>query len=144
PDSAAEQQTRYDDYLKSLVNTHVLWAVVPCPPPNPSDRDRRRYANDLRITIAYLREALRLRTLEQPVAVALVLSKIDTLFKNADEARTALTDDVLRKSFGPIVHLIEQAHQVADAAIIPVTTFGFGNAILREEGSERAGALPEA
>src|SRR5262249_37552603 len=66
PDSAAEQQTRYTDYVRSLVNTHVLWAVVPCSPPNPSARDRRRYANDLRITLAYLREALRLRSPEQP------------------------------------------------------------------------------
>ena len=35
PDSAAEQQARYTEYLKSLVNTEVLWAVVPCPPPSP-------------------------------------------------------------------------------------------------------------
>src|SRR5262249_17994026 len=60
---------------------------TPCPPPNPNARDRRRYANDLRITLAYLREALRLRSLEQPVAVALVLSKIDTLFPEAQAAR---------------------------------------------------------
>src|SRR5712691_498894 len=36
PDSAAEQQTRYEEYLKSLLNTQALWAVIPCPPPNPS------------------------------------------------------------------------------------------------------------
>src|SRR5262249_9205482 len=69
PNSVPEQQTRYTEYLRSLVNTHVLWVVVPCPPPNPGARDRRRYANGLRITLAYLREALRLRSLEQPVAV---------------------------------------------------------------------------
>ena len=144
PDSAVEQQTHYTEYLRSLVNTHVLWAVVPCPPPNPSARDRRRYANDLRITLAYLREALRLRSLEQPVAVALVLSKIDALFKDAEEARTSLTDEVLRTSFGPLVHLIEQSPRVSDAAIIPVTAFGFGNAVLREEAGEREGAHPES
>src|SRR5262249_42831708 len=55
PDSAPEQQARYTEYLRSLVNTHVLWAVVPCPPPDAGPRDRRRYANDLRITLAYLR-----------------------------------------------------------------------------------------
>ncbi len=140
PGSAAEQQARYTEYLRSLVNTHVLWVVVPCPPPDPSARDRRRYANDLRITLAYLREALRLRAPEQPVAVALVLSKIDTLFPDADEARASLTDDVLRTSFGPLVHLIEQSSQVCDAVILPVTAFGFGNAILREEGGQREGA----
>jgi hypothetical protein len=144
PDSGPEQQARYTEYLRNLVNTHVLWAVIPCPPIDPSDRDRRRYANDLRITLAYLREAIRLRTLEQPVAVALVLSKIDALFKDAEEARASLTDEVLRTSFGPLVHLIEQSPRVSDVAIIPVTAFGFGNAILREEGGERQGAPPEA
>src|SRR4051812_32591557 len=54
PNSAQEQQARYDEYLKSLLNTHVLWAVIPCCPPKPTARDRRRYANDLRITGAYL------------------------------------------------------------------------------------------
>ncbi len=136
PDSSAELQVQYTQYLKSLVDTHVLWAVVPCSPPDPSPRDRRRYANDLRITLAYLREALRLRAPQQPVAVALVLSKIDVLFKDADEARAALSDEVLRASFGPLVHLVEQSSRVSDAAIIPVTAFGFGNAVLREQSEQ--------
>jgi hypothetical protein len=139
PNSAADQQARYAQYLKFLVDTHVLWAVVPCQPANPGAGDRRRYANDLRITLAYLREALRLRSQGQPVAVALVLSKIDPLFQDAEEARASLTDEVLRTSFGPLVHLIEQSPRVSDAVIIPVTTFGFGNAILCEEsGRERS------
>jgi hypothetical protein len=142
PDSAAAQQARYSEYLKSLVDTHVLWAIVPCPPPNPGARERRRYANDLRITGAYLREALRLRSLEQPAAVALVLSKIDTAFQDAGEARESLTDDVLLRAFGPLVHLIEQSARVSDAAIMPVTAFGFGNAVLHEPGGESAGASP--
>jgi hypothetical protein len=144
PDSAPEQQARYTDYIRSLVDTHVLWAVVPCPPPDPGARDRRRYANDLHITLAYLREALRLRSREQPVAVALVLSKIDALFQDADEARRSLTEEVLRTSFGPLVHLVEQSPQVSDAAIIPVSSFGFGNAVLREAGGPRAEAHPES
>jgi hypothetical protein len=144
PDSTAELQARYTQYLKSLVNTHVLWAVIPCSPPNPNARDRRRYANDLRITLAYLREALRLRAAEQPVAVALVLSKIDLLFKDAEEARTSLTGEVLRSCFGPLVHLIEQSRGVSNAAIIPVTAFGFGNAVLREERTEAEGTRAES
>jgi hypothetical protein len=143
PNSAADQQTRYAQYLRGLLDTHVLWAVVPCQPANPGAHDRRRYANDLRITLAYLREALRLRSVGQPVAVALVLSKIDTLFQDAEEARASLSDEVLRTSFGPLVHLIEQSSRVSDAVIIPMTTFGFGNAILREESSGRAGSAEE-
>jgi hypothetical protein len=139
PDSAVEQQTRYGEYLQSLVDTHVLWAMVPCSPPNPGPRDRRRYANDLRITTAYLREALRLRSLEEPVAVVLVLSKIDTVFQDAEEARTSLTDDILLSALGPLVHLIDQSDRVSDAAIMPVTAFGFGNAVLREAGERARG-----
>jgi hypothetical protein len=117
--------------------------VVPCPPPAPSPRDRRRYANDLRITLAYLREALRLRSLKQPAAVVLVLSKIDTLFEGPEEARSSLTDEVLRSALGPLVQLIDKSSHVSDAAIIPVTAFGFGNAVLRDEGTGREGSHPE-
>ena len=144
PDSAADQQTQYDCYLKNLVNTHVLWAMVPCLPPNPDARDRRRYANDLRITLAYLREALRRRSLEEPVAVALVISKIDVLFENAEEARASLTDKVLCKALGPLVYLLDQSARVSDAVIIPVTSFGFGNAVLNESASERGGTPPDS
>jgi hypothetical protein len=144
PDSTPELQVRYAEYLKSLVNTHVLWAVVPCPPPNPGAHERRRYANDLRITLAYLREALRLRTLAQPVAVALVLSKIDTLFGSAEEARAALSDEVLHSALGPLVHLVDTSARVSDAVIIPVTSFGFGNAVLSEPDDTSAEKQPEA
>src|SRR4029450_180705 len=101
PDSEPRLQARYVDYIKSLVNASVLWVVVPCPPAEPKPSDRRRYANDLRITLAYLREALRLRTLQEPAAVALVLRKTDALFETPGQARAALTDDVLPQALGP-------------------------------------------
>jgi hypothetical protein len=63
-------------------------------------------------------------------------------FEDAEEARTSLTDDVLRRALGPLVHLIDQSARVSDAAIIPVTSFGFGNAVPSEPGGERAGARP--
>jgi hypothetical protein len=137
PTSNPRLQTRYIDYLRNLVNAHVLWVVVPCPPADPGPQDKRRYANDLRITLAYLREALRLRTLKQPAAVALVLSKTDALFPSLEEAHEALTDDVLLRSLGPLVYLLQQSTHVSDAAIIPITAFGFGKAVLRADGTER-------
>jgi hypothetical protein len=144
PDSAAAQQARYDEYLANLVNTQVLWAVVPCLPAEPGPRGRRRYANDLRITLAYLREALRRRSPEQPVAVALVLSKIDTLFPNSREARAALTEEVLERSLGPLVDLLRTSERVSEASIIPVTAFGFGNAMIKEPSGLREAAPPDA
>jgi len=143
PHSSTEQQARYDQYLRTLVDTHVLWAVIPSPPPDASPRDRRRYSNDLRITTAYLREALRLRTLAHPAAIVLVMSKLDMLFADADEARTVLTDATLRSALGPLVHLIDTSSHVADAIILPVTSFGFGNAVLREREYDYEDPPPE-
>ena len=80
---------------------------------------------------------------QQPVAVALVLSKIDTLFQSEEEARAALTDQVLYQALGPLVDLIETSTQVSQAAIIPVTVFGFGNAVMQENGGQREGTTPE-
>ena len=79
---------------------------------------------------------MRRRSLEQPVAVALVISKIDVLFENAEEARASLTDKVLCKALGPLVYLLDQSARVSDAVIIPVTSFGFGNAVLNESASD--------
>lgn len=143
PDSHPRLQALYTNYLKSLVNAHVLWVVVPCPPADASPRDRRRYSNDLRITGAYLREALRLRTIAPNTAVALVLSKTDSMFPSAEAARAALTDAVLHQSLGPLVHLLEESSQVSDAAIIPVSAFGFGKAVLRDDGTNRHGTDPD-
>jgi hypothetical protein len=143
PHSSIDQQARYDQYLRSLVDTHVLWVVVPCPPPDPTARDRRRYGNDLRITSAYLREALRLRTLPLPAAVVLVISKLDTLFGDANEARAILKDETLRNALGPLTHLIDTSAHVADAIILPVTSFGFGNAVLREREHDYDAPTPE-
>src|SRR5262249_60162127 len=58
-----------------------------------------------------------------------------------DEAggRAALSDEMLRGALGPLVHLVAMSARVTEAAIIPVTAFGFGNAVLREEGGGREG-----
>ena len=66
-----------------------------------------------------------------------MLSKTDALFATPGRPAAALTDDVLRNALGPLVQLIEQSEHVSDAAIIPVTAFGFGKAVLREDGAER-------
>ena len=144
PDSATDQQAHYNAYLANLVNTHVLWAVVPCPSSSPGARERRRFSNDLRITLAFLREAIRLRSLEQPVSVVLVLSKIDTLFSTAEEAHNALSDEKLKQVLGPLVDLIGASERVSEAAIIPVSAFGFRNGMMIEGAAPRAGMPPDA
>jgi hypothetical protein len=142
-DSEPQLQAKYTEYLKSLLASDVLWVVVPCPPADPGPRDQRRYAADLRLTGAYLREALRLRPADRRAAVALVLTKTDALFDNPEEAREALTDDVLVRALAPLIRLVEKSDHVSDAAIFPVTAFGFGKAVLRDDGDGRHGAEHE-
>jgi len=83
--------------------------------------------------------------MDHPVSVALVLSKIDTLFKDADEARDGLNDETLRSTLGPLVHLVETSARVSDAIILPVSAFGFGNAVLRSQapGEEQPSSLED-
>lgn len=133
PDSAPEMQARYDEYLKNLLDTDVLWVVIPCPPSNPTPQDRRRYGNDLRIASAYLREALRRRPADQPCAVALVISKIDTLFADAADAKATLTAELLGAALAPLINSVRQSRRVTEAAIFPITAFGFGTAVPQQE-----------
>jgi hypothetical protein len=144
PDSEPQLQARYTDYLKNLLSSDVLWVVVPAPPADPGARDRRRYGNDLRLTGAYLREALRLRPADRKVAVALVLTKTDALFDNPEEAREALTDEVLVQSLAPLVRLIEASDHVSDAAVFPVTAFGFGKAVMQADGDRQRTGIERA
>jgi hypothetical protein len=51
---------------------------------------------------------------------------------------------VLIRALGPLVHLIDKSARVSDAAIIPVTAFGFGNAVLREPRGAPAGTPPDS
>ncbi len=128
PDSSEEQQTRYHQYMGELASTQVLWVAIPTPPPDPTPRDKRRYNNDLRLTSAYLREALRHRRPDQPCAVALVLTKIDSLFPVEEEAREVLADEMAQNVLGPLVNVVNTSRKVLDAAIFPTSSFGFGNA----------------
>lgn len=131
--SPPEQLDRYKRYVTDLAAAHVLWTVIPCPPPNATAADRDRYANDLKITAAYVKEALRHRSEQQPIAVAIMMTKVDTLFPSAAEARRLLPDHVLKEALGPLVNTVVASAKVSDAAILPVSAFGFGNAVLKSD-----------
>jgi len=81
------------------------------------------------VTAGYLREALKVRTNATPVAVELVLSKIDAPFACPEEAREALTPDRLRGMLGRLVRIVEGSSKVGFGAIVPVSAFGFGTTV---------------
>lgn len=139
--SPSEQQEKYRDHVAHLADATVLWGVISVPPDGSSATDLARYEDDLLTTRSYLREALRSRPPGRSCAVALVITKIDTLFKSEAEARRRLTDEELLKAVRPIVNTLQASDKVSHAIVNPVSAFGFGNAIPmeRSEGEGRTG-----
>lgn len=134
PDSPPERQRIYRSYIERLSKADVLHIVMPAPPPSPTNADRERFLNDLKITTAYAREALKLRESTQPCGVAIVLTKIDTLYESTESARHELTDEVLKDSLKPLVMTVANSKKVGEAVIVPVSSFGWQKAIRKAEG----------
>lgn len=130
--SPADQQERYRQHLEHLAQASVLWVVLSVPAEGSSGGAISRYEDDLPMMCAYLRESLRLRRPQQSCAVAVVITKLDSLFDSEDEARRRWTSDQLTKVVGPLVSLLEDSDKVERAIINPVSAFGFGNAELLE------------
>jgi hypothetical protein len=133
PDSEQSEQERYEKYVANLSQTDVLEVVITCPPADGSPADLERFEADLHLHASYLREALRLRSVGLPCAVAIILAKLDTRFASEAEARAALTDERLRAVVGRLVRIAEGSEKVGMAAIFPLTVFGFGNAVSAPE-----------
>jgi hypothetical protein len=121
PDSSPEQQARYERYLKWLRQAGVLALVMPLPSKQPLN-----FKADRLLLTDYLRAALAKRS--KPCAVAILLTKIDLCFASAEAAQATLTDASLRSGLGPVVRVLEKSDQVAAAAIMPISVFGFDNA----------------
>jgi hypothetical protein len=140
PESPADQQARWAEGMKVLGEADVLLPLVNCPPTSASAELARFQAN-MQLQALNLREALARRPEGRPVALGIVVNKLDTAFGSEDEARKALPDARLRAALGPLVRLAEGSAKVGLAAIIPMTAFGFGTAApMTPEGDGRGGA----
>jgi len=136
PDSPEDVQARWDEMVEQLAQADVLVALVNCPPVGASP-DLARFEQDLQLQAAYLREALKRRSLARPAAFAIVVNKLDAGFGSTNEAREALTDDRLRTALARLVRLAEGSVKVGMAAIIPLSAFGFGTTVPAPSGNGR-------
>ena len=143
-DSPSEQKDVYAEYVTDLGRSDVLWVVMPCPPREASFHDLERYNDDLRLSVAYLRESLRLRQNPRTCSVAIALTKLDSLFTSAEEAKSQLEKDHLCEVLRPLVNLIMASKGVGQAAIFPTSAFGFGNAVPRPVEQTGNGKVAEA
>lgn len=144
PEASREQQAAYETALGQMKNANVLWVVLACPPSRATPIQTARFQEAIRLANSWLRAALAGRVGAAPCAVAVVLTKLDLVAQTSVGAQSLLADDRLRTALGPLVPTIIRSERVADAAIFPVTVFGWNNAVpkvptLEEDaGPERA------
>ncbi len=137
-DSPAENQQRFEDQIHVLARAQILWLFLPMPPRGGSPGDLRRFESHLKAAKTYLREALRKRREGQSCSLAIVLSKTDLLFDSADHARQEITDEDLVEVVQPLVSVARASDLVVNAALLPISAMGFGNAVPLNETAEQA------
>jgi hypothetical protein len=133
PNSPPEWKAKYQEYTDRLSGAHVLWVMLPVPPARGTAADQERFEIDLKVTVGYLREALKLRTSDVPAVVALILTRGDSRYEDAETARRELTDAVLIQSLTPLVTLVRMSQKVSEAAIFFTSAYGFGTAVRKQE-----------
>jgi hypothetical protein len=124
--SPEPQQQTYRSYLLRLGSADILQVVLGCS--NGSGRVGERLAADVQLACGYLRKALDECPSYRRVAVAITPAKLDAAFPTEEQAKEALTPDRLRAGLEPLVNIVERSRKVALAAIIPISSFGFGTA----------------
>ena len=124
--SKPDQKQLYERYVSRMQSAHTLLPMVAPPVSDGDSHDDERFKEHLRLTNSYLRHALKLHDVSSPCSVAIVVSKIDMLFADEQQARAGLTDDILRRALGSLVRTVIESPKVREAVIIPISSFGFG------------------
>ncbi len=129
PQSPAQQQQLYADYLTDLAASEVLWLLLPCPPASASEEDQERLYDDFLLSAAYAQAALRQRG--RPCAVAIVLSKLDTRYGTEEQARERLHTDVLGWLRRQASSCLLGLENLEELTIFPLSSFGFGRSAVK-------------
>lgn len=140
-DSAEPQLHRYHEYVRQAALSDVLW-VIQSPPHVDTRENLARFRDDLLITQSYLEEALRQRENPQQCTVVFVIGKVDSLFETPQQAIQQLDPERMLLMFEPLTAVVQASRVVASSAIFPLSSFGFGNAMLdprsEQDSKERA------
>jgi len=131
--SPPEWKAKYQEYMERLPKAQILWAMIPVPPARSSAGDQARFEIDLKLTVSYLREALKLRASDVPMVVALILTRADSRHTDAEAARRELTDEVVQHMLMPLVTLVRISDKVSEAAVFVTSAYGFGNAVRKPD-----------
>lgn len=130
PSGSAEQQAPFETYLNHLAEVDVIWQFVPCPPSQATQADRERLGDDVQLTSAFVRAALRRRKATHPAVLAVVVSRIDARYSSEEDARKRMPREFLNWLTAQVRHLAE-APGIGETFIVPVSALGFGAALRR-------------
>jgi hypothetical protein len=129
PQSPAQQQQLYADYLTDLATSDVLWMLLPCPPASSTEEDQERLYDDFLLSSAYAQAAMRQRG--KPCAMAIVLSKLDSRYGTEDQARERVQNDVLGWLRRQASNCLLGLENLEELTIFPVSSFGFGRSVIK-------------
>ncbi len=118
----------YDQYCDILSEADAIWCMVPSPPSNPNQAEQEQFNRDVVLSQAHLRQALHQRTNPRPCSVAIIVSKVDAFFRKEQQAKKELTSEFLTTTLEQLVSTVCNDKSVKNAAIFPISAFGFGNA----------------
>jgi hypothetical protein len=128
--SPAEQQERLGQHLEGVAQADVVWLVLSVPAAGCSRRALCRFEDRLLVTGSWMREAIRLRQAHRTCAIAIVPTKVDSLFESEQDARRGWSDNDVVTAFGPLVSMLAESDKVEWAVVNPVSAFGFRRAEL--------------
>ncbi len=128
-DSSEEDKARRREVQADASRADVVWVFVPVTPANPQPRHEQQFRRDVAHALAELRDVVAKRPPDRPLPVAFLLPKCDRIARSAEEARSLMPDEAVRQVLNPLVNFCRVERNIADAAIFPTTTYGWGNSI---------------
>lgn len=146
PDSPQEQIQRFEEYVNAAAKADVLWVTTSLPLTD-SSQSLGLFRDDLARYQCWLSESIKKRSAKNPVAVAIVLTKLDAVFNSEEDASRQMTEDwLVNKTLKPLVDVVRQGKKrgcVSKGAVIPVSAFGFGNSKRVSKTSEASAAYED-
>lgn len=128
PNSSTSQQDLYDAYVAALAGADVLLGFIACPRNRATEDDVQRLREDVQLTCAYLREALRRRRPGRPCALGICVSRIDCRYRDVGDAQARMPREFSNWLAGQ-VRPLAALPGVGEICLFPLSSLGFDTAV---------------
>lgn len=130
PDGSDEFARHFAKHQKRLGSSDAIWITMPMPMEQGPALDDVAY--DIQVANVHLQSALSTHAAcQHPCTVVILLTQIDAAFQTPEDAREKLDDAEVIPLLAPLINTVTNSSVVHSAAIMPVSAFGFQNAVPR-------------